>query len=433
MRFLLRRHTFDVSRATLGFTLWALFPLVCVGGLRADKLEFGISSCYEVRFTEELGWPRSGAWVTTDDGHKELLIVDTLRRSGKGQVLAISTDGKVLPGFGVETGVGFKNHGDSRITTPQAPSHIHPNGRQGFVILDHYTMRGDESKFLYINDRLELARSSPIQGAGIEHKATVTNKKLQIEAIYDMAPMGEGLLAFADYREITPEQPNGLWGSAFLYLGAAGKNQLVYSIDPDSDVVFQYAREMPYLAAVNGVGFILFMDQKPTLAKVKIGADGIDGVEMLENFPEEFRYRPHLVRQFAMDQVRQLKQYYTALEDSTLGAGIYSWSGELYLLGKKPAESNGDTAWWLIRLDQDTGDELSRVRLPTDAPHLIVVPGDHWAFVQMGKGRVEDGLGPQNSIYFGTRSMVVVPNDWLADPYAGRLDEESRAHCDSMP
>lgn len=109
-----------------------------------------------------------------------------------------------------------------------------------------------------------------------------------------------------------------------------------------------------------------------------------------------------------------------------MAAGLYAWDQHIYLLAKEAAEDNGDTTWWLIQLDPDEAQEVARVRLPTRAPHLTVVPGELWAFIE--KGPVQ-GIGDTHAPYMDTLSMVLVPAAWLGGPDSGRFDAGSGVHC----
>ena len=79
---------------------------------------------------------------------------------------------------------------------------------------------------------------------------------------------------------------------------------------------------------------------------------------------------------------------------------------------------------------------MSRVRLPTAAPHVTVVPGDFWALIE--KGPVQ-GIGSNHAPYMATSSMVLVPEAWLTCGQEGdrphkesKLDEDLAAACELL-
>ncbi|MCP4545527.1 MAG: hypothetical protein GY835_03540 [bacterium] len=281
-----------------------------------------------------------------------------------------------------------------------------------------YLVEDDQSdKILYVNDHLEL----------LDDPILIGNRKmadnLRLLEVYDWSPMSEGILAFGDL-----ESPEEYQESAFLYFDFddAGQNQIFYRIAITDNVRNHYTRNMPYIATLGNVGYILFMDERPAIGEVTFG----EGIRRLQFFPEDFRSRPQLVRREAWTNAgmgaRQATHFYKSLEMSTMAAGLYAWDGYLYLLAKEAIAQNGETAWWLIKLDPRDGMELSRVRLPTGAAHLTVVTGEVWGFIE--KGPVQ-GIGAMHGPYMKTDSMVLIPAGWLEDPYGGRLDARSRTHC----
>jgi len=368
-----------------------------------------------------------------------LLLVDARRAGGDGQILSISTRGEILPGFGSETGAGFK--GRAGTVSVLAPNHIHSDGRQGIIILDDKHVFQDTNNEDYVGGILHLDRNlqwldtAPIGGRRPSVKSVVSGVQdvREVKAIFDMIAVADGLLFFADYIGVDDE-----WHSGFVHRGKAG-DQVVDEV-ASLLVGVHYAREMPYLAAVteedhgidrevesNEVAFILFMGKQPSLGKVMYENGIVKSIERLPEFPQEFKNRPTLVPQPEMTQPQEISLYYQTMEKSKLAAGIFSWAGDLYLLGKDAAERSGKTAWFLILLDQNTGEGISRVRVPTDAPHLLVTPGDYWSFLEVGSA--QEGFGPRDVLYMKTESMVLVPNSWLRNPFAGDLDPAARAHC----
>lgn len=225
-----------------------------------------------------------------------------------------------------------------------------------------------------------------------------------ISRTYDWEPLGQGVLAFADVM-FSPE----VGAPAFVYI--EGSNiTILHELAERDEVRNQYHRNLPYLASLNGRGYVLFLDRWPVLGRVD---EEHDSIELLPEFPEDFRYRPPLVRNPRWKGPRQATEFYRIFEQSTMVAGIYADSQHLYLVGKGPSAANWDTEWWLIEIDPDSGSEVARSPLPTTAPNLTVVPGDEW-WALIEKGPVL-GLQPRDAPFMSTTSIVTVGRDWLAD------------------
>lgn len=404
-----------------------LVAVMIIPSEAAKAAQLDGNQCLEINLSDELAWPTSGLWANGQDGQPELLIVDPMRNNFAGEVLRIKIDGAVEDAFGTGSGIGFKSLAGSVV--PRMPTHLRLDARGAALLLEDTEPAG----LAFLGKDLALTRRVDL-GEKLGVKAASRGPAIQIDAIYDMVPLGDGgVLAFADVIVTARREADGeRYVTGFVYFDGKGRTQIFREIGDSDDVFNQYTRNAPYMATLidrggkrgqeEEVAYVLFLDQKPTLAEVRYGAE----IRDLDLFPGDFQSRPRLVRQHEMYGARQATLFYKTMEMSTMAAGLYSWAGNLYLLGKLPAEENGDTAWWLVRLDPATGGELSRVRLPTDAPNLTIVPGEHWALLQ--KDAVV-GVGALHAPYMQTRSMVLVPNGWIADPDAGNLDVEARSDC----
>lgn len=98
---------------------------------------------------------------------------------------------------------------------------------------------------------------------------------------------------------------------------------------------------------------------------------------------------------------------------------LFAWESNLYLLAKHGASPSGGTPWWLIRLAPRDGEELGRVRLPTQAAHLN-------GGTLIEKGPVQ-GIGDTHAPYMETSSMVLLPSAWLDGRTKARA---ARASCE---
>ena len=249
---------------------------------------------------------------------------------------------------------------------------------------------------------------------------------VSVLATYGIAPFASGgFLSFADIIEASaPNPPN----SAFVHMQASGDLQVYGDIPVGNEsknqdkisvnarVRDQYTRYyMPYLTTIKDDGFILFLNEKPTLAKV--GTDG--SLTHLPKFPEEFQHRPVLSRnrELRFDYPEQELEFYQQLESSNLAAGLYSWGDELFLLGKKTKGSQPARAdWWMVNINPVTGEQEYKKRLPTHAPHLTVIPGPRFvALVEKGHVRpITDSQAPYTPI----REMLLVPTPWFEEGVA---------------
>lgn len=63
--------------------------------------------------------------------------------------------------------------------------------------------------------------------------------------------------------------------------------------------------------------------------------------------------------------------------------GLYGHGRWLYLLSREPV-GGGATNWWLTRIDPNTGRPSGKMRLPTAARHIDLVPGRTWFLLEKG-------------------------------------------------
>jgi len=104
------------------------------------------------------------------------------------------------------------------------------------------------------------------------------------------------------------------------------------------------------------------------------------------------------------------------VEKSEMPVGFYGWHGALYVLWKENILTS-DHPWHLtkisVNLDEDSGkvmstDRVGDVTLPSEASHLLLVPGDkYWAVLE--KGPIE-GFGIQDE-----HAVRFIPSQMLED------------------
>ena len=264
----------------------------------------------------------------------------------------------------------------------------------------------DGSYLVEDEDRAEiLVYASDLSPRGLTRIQRKSTGAGQLMAVYDWAPVGNGLLAFGDLQE--PETKR--WESAFLYFDDEGGRAL-YRLSTESAKRIYYQRNLPYVAASEDAGYILFLEEDTRVLEARADVDA--GLRELELFPEDFRKAPPLRRIPGFHGTLEATAFYKLVERSTMAAGIFTWEDQLFLLAKKAMDKNGNTAWCLIRIDPADGKELSRTRLPTQAAHLTVVPGVFWALIE------KDPVTPQGqsgSPYMEIRTMTLMPGGWLSD------------------
>ena len=213
---------------------------------------------------------------------------------------------------------------------------------------------------------------------------------LTLTAVHASSAMGDGTLAFGDIQG-----PGDGRYSAFLYYDDTGRYQIFSRVAPEAAVRDQYLNNFPcYVAALGDVGYILVLDEEPWVGRIRLG---VDGVEELPLFPEEFHSRPRLEAPLGWAPPRRATAFRQTLEASTMAAGLYAWNDRLYLLAKEVSmEKQDGPLWWLVEVDPTDGQELSRLLLPTNAPNLSVEPGEIWTLKQSGP---VEGIGAMHAPY----------------------------------
>ncbi len=239
----------------------------------------------------------------------------------------------------------------------------------------------------------------------------------ELKTIYDWSPMGSGILALGDL-ELKGSRDDLL--SAFFYFDERKRPQIFLPFNV-TDSPNHYLRDMPSTAVLEDAGYILFHEEHMSIAEIRP-----DRVRKLPHFPEDFRSCPKFDSNPRWSETRRSTAHYRTLEESNTAAGIYTWNGNLYLLAKQAIRRDRETPWWLIRLDPQNGQELSRVRLPTGAAHLTVVPGDSWALIE--KGPVE-GIGDMYAPFMETSSIVFLKEGWIENPVGDPFDPSSQWRC----
>jgi hypothetical protein len=302
------------------------------------------------------------------------------------------------------------------------------------------------SEILSLGSDLEKTATSTSVGGASEK-----SDGAELLAIFAAQPMGQGFLAFGDIVE--PENPSPP-NSAFVYFNRSKELEILKERIKNKDkfelrekkipvgeaVRDQYTRYyMPYIAAIGETGYILFLDESPYLGKVEQENQSRrrpTSFRRLTSFPApaEFQYRPRLERDpyLVGRPWEQETEFYEVLQKTNyMAAGLYAWNQSLYLLGRKAENIDGTVAsWWLFSIDTESGEEIFRKRLPTDAAHLTVIFGPEFtAFVE--KGPVS-GITDRHAPYMPILHMSIVPTSWLENRNEGRLHSSNKVSCKSV-
>ena len=401
----------------LGVT-WStsLAVAIVLASMSPDSLA---DECYAVSLTAPLLWVTSGAVSPSGDS---LLVPDQYRR----EVLEIALPMADQHGRGVLERAREPGRTSTRLaeTLESAsgpvnlvqPSKIHAI-EGGYLLEDEKYPRGvGDDEIFHLNMDLAVESSIAIKGRLVEGDITLS-------AIYDWVPIGRTgsqILAFGDLKAPNSEI------SAFLRLHEDGSSEIYKDTviaDPDAPVIELYLKNISYLASLGEDAYILFLDEESRIGEVVPGISGIRNLSL----PADFERSPILYRDPSLEGEahRQATAQYQVMEATRMPIGLYGWRDYLYLLAKEE-QRRFETIWWLVKLDPSNGSEQSRVRLPTTAAHLTVIPGDFWSLIE--KGPVQ-GMGKRHAPRMNTSSMVFLPGQWLENPSTGRLGKFPAPDC----
>lgn len=361
-----------------------------------------VPACYWVELNKRIPWATSGVWAI--DGSR-LFVVNVGKSSQSGfasaPLLEISPLGEVTEHHSVNvSGEDGERHELMRI------SQIRRVG-DSFRLQEN----AKPAEFLELDSHLNFTSAVRLEGRRVV-------PELELVTLFDWYPVAGGVLAFGDLKGVGGE----LYVSEFVYLPDAGEGLVLNRSNEAAGLAKRiYTRNIHYIASVKGNGFILDLEVVPEILRVEISSS----VEVVSIglLPEGFQIS--LGAQPAPTGREEAQRFYEIFELSRTVAGLYSWGEHLYLLAKEPKRES-ETVWWLIKLDPlKDGREVSRVRLPTTASHLTVIPGDLWVFLEKGDVSSIANRGP----YMNTGTMLVVSSSWITEE---RNDERDAIECHQM-
>lgn len=402
-----------------------LLVTACLGSLPAEAAGPSLepSVCYTSQLEWSLGWATSGAWVgTTEDRH--LVIADASRAS----LIRFEPDGKVMNQIrryrDIQREVALGVLRRPRTIRPD-PNDDPSDGIRNFWVNN----RGDEPAFLKLDREQNLHRRmlSVPADKGAERP---------IAGSYTWSPLDSGVVALVarklpQLQKVPGERPQ--YEFSFVYYDADGVQGEFYTIKGKSDEErfasrLQYLLGMQTVTTIGSRSYILLVHEDPVrIIEVQAGVDGFRELDQVQK--AGFGARPRV----DWEEGSTLNRHYLAyqrIEGSRTPIALHSWGDSLYLLVKEAAGAPParDTRWWVLQLSPATGEVLSRTELPTSAPHLTAVPGEHWAFIEKGPvqlmGTATEPWGDHP--YMETHSMVLVPATWL-DSGERVLSDESCA------
>lgn len=325
------------------------------GGLRAAKVVDTVSAVS--------GRVAAGAWIEQD---RTLLL---LMRSPN-QIIAIRPDGRS------EVALVFPNQ-EYPDFTPYSELAPGPGGT--------YWVLGSRARILQLDHRLQavdIVELSRLRDAGCP----------RLVGVYQPVFDGGDIIALLACRS---RHGWDFFGYGRVNLGAEPFFNPHWPLDESMDAG-GLAWFIPTLArAGDGVFALVFGDSPAILSLLPVPM-------MLQTFPDGFRDVPELGR----DDPGTFRRFLQNLEEASAAVGLYGQGDYLYLLTRKPT-ARSTTTWQLHRINPAT-DRLEETRvLPTDAPHIRLIPGErYWAIVEQGE-MAPDRSQPTRRILFLDRHDVL--------------------------
>lgn len=345
-----------------------------------------------------LGWANSGVWsdegVILAEWAFQRLVHIPISYGEELVVRPIAEEG-ILRHVNSDSN-SFRNIGD--------PYFIHRRERTGYLLLVRSSYEAFRSVFL-LNKEREIEQEILTR----DHQLTdlTTGDIVVLRDVFQLVPIGSGLLLYGTVEASFSEQWFGYIDpseSTYRRFWRATAEHHEYYGMPDHH----------YMAATADAAFFLLATEWPRIARVDLPS-----LEMriLDHFPLDFKVPkvdPGSDRDRQVDILYDKYEVYLA---ARMAVGLIAWDEKVFIVGKGAAEISGNDSgndWWLIRISPETGEEVSRILLPTKAPHIVLVPGPKFLTI-IEKGRI-DMVGDYRNATLGrsTLSGVLLPRaDWL--------------------
>lgn len=329
-------------------------------------------ACSHVALEERPGWTISGSWSADN----ELIVVDARRN----RLLWFDTDGQLQHDEAGDLRLEFREGDEDRFT----PTAVAQDGDTVWLQLTGSRMAKLDETASRVEKRFTL------DGAKVSDAQ-------EVSFVFRWSLMEGGeLLGFADLKTTS-----GVWSSGFfrLDLDFPLQAKVFREVSLDDPARLWYRLGHPYLASIGETAYVLDVGSKD-LRILKSEPNSV-GTTPLEAFPRAIRRRPELP---AFDRPNDLVELMAEVEASTMPTGIYGWKGYLWIVWRRPGIEGQE--WLLTKIDPERDKVEGTVILPSQAHHLLVVPGPHyWALVEKGVVR---GWGTQS-----IDSMRLIPADLI--------------------
>ncbi|MCP4678207.1 MAG: hypothetical protein GY854_22380 [Deltaproteobacteria bacterium] len=378
-----------LSSITLPLVAVLTLFLICQRGPAfADELD-----CKRVHLKSAPAWISSATW-SVDGSH--LLVVDAFSDA----ILTFDLAGNVVDKIVAVSSSKNESFLPSIIR-------IHKGG---------YLLENEDGIILSLDKKLEES------GRRIELRGLTNEEGDRIGGVFDWTALGDELLVYADIEN------NGKWRGGFLRIPRTEPSTFIVL----SDIEDRAGREMHHLgfqyltaatlntdsaveppdmdpsAVLPDTGFFLRMCDPPEIYRYSKGGDAAERLGVAKSIAVVAR-RPKLPSM--QGGTPSIANIYRSIERAEMPVAIHGVGKSLYLLNRKlTKERSGDgTDWSLLEVNPDdqvvTGKEIP---IPTDANHLLAVPGrETWAFFEKGEVR---SLGQQR-----IDTLLLIPADWIEE------------------
>ena len=254
-----------------------------------------------------------------------------------------------------------------------SPADIEPWG-EGFVLADGFA---DQDRLLELDANLRPVRvlwESDVEKGKDEWKGEEVFAIRKLAALRDRLYVQASRLGNAEHSEreyaefgvaLRPDRPEGALGELAAWPGFAGERDWYGS--------------MHDLAVTGGraaSAFTLRFSPAAPFVQELVGAG-----RRLEAFPRLQTPLPTLPR----DGPEGRDAFYAALEASSYPAGLFADEDSLYVLMRDAM--GGEPVWDLHRIDPKRDAVVDKIRLPTNAPHVSLLPGRrYWVLEESTSG-----------------------------------------------
>lgn len=368
------------NRLTLAAPI--IIALLCVAG---GSLHAAGSStlCNTLSLSEKPSWISSAVWV---DALQDVAIVDALR--SKVLILSPNAEAQPLEDAGLTSSrvrdffpVGFGKFGTGYF----------------LKLLGSRALALDSS--LNVTGELDLAQS-------------VAGTSNGLRSLYQWTVAGNTLVGFGSIT--APEAPDGFrLGFLTMPLETRDRVSLVFPFASGDHYVLGHQ----YITTLGPDAYFLLMGSQPRIYRLTLGSkEGTPTPLSSNTIPAGFGKTPPITT--PMTGPDSAKALFAEIETLAMPVGLYGYDGYLYLLTRQPEANRVGTIWSLFKIDPKGERVVARLRLPTSANHVYLVPSPKNWFI-FERGKVHDG-GQQK-----IATVVRIPSNWITEGKAYPLNPTS--------